>query len=122
MDGELQSSKPPPSSRQLKLAPDSFEAKLNDGLRSGEVEPFAGPEEIVTFGAWVSTVNDRDDDLAHVSGGVDRLDEEGVGAVRERRGRVGRAAGLEGACVDPALEGRAGLVRGEARSAGLGRW
>ena len=51
VNGELQSSKPPPSSWQLKLAPDSFEAKLNDGLRSGEVEPFAGPEEIVTAGA-----------------------------------------------------------------------
>ncbi len=41
VEGELQSSKPPPSSRQLKLAPDSFEAKPNDALRSGEVEPLA---------------------------------------------------------------------------------
>ncbi len=60
VDGESQSSKPPPSSWQLNLAPDSFEAKLNDGLRSGEVEPAAGREEIVTFGAWVSTVKDRE--------------------------------------------------------------
>ena len=60
MNGELQDAKPPPSSWQLKLAPDSLEAKLNDGLGSAEVDPSAGPEEIVTGGAVVSTVKVRD--------------------------------------------------------------
>ena len=35
-------------------------------------------------GAWVSTVKDRNTITALVPGGVDRLEPEGVGAVRER--------------------------------------
>ena len=50
VNGEPQSSKRPPSSRQLKLAPDSFAPKLNEGLGSSEVEPEAGPEWIATEG------------------------------------------------------------------------
>ena len=60
MNGESHSSKPPPSKLQLKLASESSEAKLNEWFRSDEVEPLAGPEEIVTLGAWVSMVNGRE--------------------------------------------------------------
>ena len=53
--------------------------------------------EGATAGLAVSTVKDLRDDRALVSGGVDRLDGEGMGAVRERRSRgVGRGAGLKG--------------------------
>ena len=50
VNGEVQAGKPPASSWQPNLAPDSSEAKLNEGLGSAEVEPSAGPEEIVTAG------------------------------------------------------------------------
>src|SRR2546426_165330 len=56
--GGLLPPRPPSSSWQLNVG-GSFEAKLNAGLRSDEVEPFAGPEAIAAVGAWVSPVKYR---------------------------------------------------------------
>jgi hypothetical protein len=47
------------SSRHLKLACGSLAAKLNDGLVFDATDPFAGPDEMLTVGACVSTRNDR---------------------------------------------------------------
>src|SRR6185437_1635160 len=55
-----------------------------------------------------------------VPGGVDRPHREGVRALGEARVVLRRAAGGEATRVELALEGRAGLVRGE-REAGRGR-
>ena len=59
VNGELQSAKTPLSSWQLTLAPGSLEVKSNEGSGSDWIEPSAGPAEIVTVGAVVSTVKDR---------------------------------------------------------------
>ena len=48
-------------------------------------------------------------DRALVAGGVDRLDREAVGTVRQGRGRKRRSAGLERVRVDVALVGRPGI-------------
>jgi hypothetical protein len=60
LNGERQASKPPPSRRHLKTALGSLESKANEGLRSREVKPSAGPEENVTTGGVVSTVQLRE--------------------------------------------------------------
>ncbi len=57
--GELQLWKPPPSSWQLRPAPESLEVKPNEGLGLAETMPWPGPEEILTTGATVSTVKER---------------------------------------------------------------
>jgi hypothetical protein len=58
--GEEQGANPLESSWQLRLASESSESKPNEGFRLDEVEPSTGPELIVTAGATVSTVKDRD--------------------------------------------------------------
>src|ERR1700752_4463525 len=47
------------SSRHLKLACGSLAAKRTDGLVFHATDPFAGPDEMLTVGACVSTRNDR---------------------------------------------------------------
>ena len=119
VNGEPHSSKPSPSSWQLKLASGSFEAKLNEGLRSDEVEPLAGPEEIVTVGAWVSTVNGRETTALTFPGASIALTKKACGAVRERRARrKRRGARSVRPPIEAADEGRAGLVRGKREARG----
>ena len=48
------------SRRHRKREPGSLAEKLKEGLASWEAEPSAGPEVIVAFGAFVSTVNARE--------------------------------------------------------------
>jgi hypothetical protein len=59
VNGELQSAKAPPSSWQLTLAPGSLEVKSNEWSGLDQIEPSAGPAEIFTVGAVVSTVKNR---------------------------------------------------------------
>ena len=85
------------------VEPASLEENANVGVVS-----FVGPDgplSIVVSGAAVSTVKLRDGGRrVDVAGRVGRADLEGVGAVGERRGGLGRRAGGPRAAVDPALE------------------
>ena len=117
--GEEQAANGPPSMRHSKVEGVSAEVKVNVGV--GSLVGPAGPESIVVCGVFVSTTmlaggGGRVD----VAGGVGGADLEGVGAVGQARGRARRGAGGEGAAVDAALEGRAGVVGAENAKVGVG--
>ena len=58
--GDEQGSIAPESSRQRKVTLGSLAANLNRGLGLVAATPGVGPAEILTLGATVSTVNDRE--------------------------------------------------------------
>ena len=90
----------------------SLEAKRKEGLGLDEIAPSAGPEEIATPGTTVSTVNERDTTWLSFPGASIALTKK-VWRPSERWGSVyGEPQRLKGLRVEPALEGRAGLVRG----------
>ncbi len=106
--GEVQVCQAPESSLHSNVAPVSSEAKP----KLAEVEAVGplGPESIVVSGATVSTVQVRAASVASVlpAASVARTRKR-VRALREPGERARRGAGLPGAGVELALEGRARL-------------
>ena len=117
VNGELQPAKTPPSSWQLTLAPGSLEVKSNKGSGSDRIEPSAGPAEIVTVGAVVSTVKDRVRTALSFPGASIALTLKVCGPSGAAGRDELRAAGDQ-LWVEAAFEGRAGFARGKLESRG----
>ena len=123
----MQEANEPPSIRHSKVEPPSVEVKLKSALDGLLGSDGARRDRRVGRGR-VHRPRVRLRSRLGISGGVGRLDVEGVGAFAEGRVALRARAGRERASVEPALEGDASLARaevearaGRARRVGGGR-